>query len=344
MMRMPRWRPGRFLFPATVLVWPLLLMLAACGSSAGPVSVSGKVNGNTWSVTVAEPPADLTRQALQRVVESVLSNVRSQTSGSDSALQRFNTAASEQWVAVPPEFATLVQHTLALGRAAVGAYDVTRRSLLKLWGVGGLSQPARPPAPAELARVRERTGVGLVTVRKDPPALRKAVDGVGLYLADILPAYRAHLVSGRLQALGAENWRIRFGNTLLINAKTGRQAFTVPLPASDGSVRVASDSHIAIASAAAPADRIVLGRRRYASIIDPRTGRPVAHEGQSVTVIAENAIRAGAMARALLVMGPRAGLRFANARGIAARFEYDAAAGEAEPLHSRAFKSYLAGE
>ena len=60
--------------------------------------------------------------------------------------------------------------------------------------------------------------------------------------------------------------------------------------------------------------------QRYSHTIDPRTGRPITHALVSVSVVAENAMHADAMATALLVMGPRDGYALALDRGLAAYF------------------------
>jgi thiamine biosynthesis lipoprotein len=54
-------------------------------------------------------------------------------------------------------------------------------------------------------------------------------------------------------------------------------------------------------------------------IVDPRTDRPAAFTG-SVTVVADTGIRADALSTALFVLGPAAGVDFANRHGIAALF------------------------
>ena len=56
----------------------------------------------------------------------------------------------------------------------------------------------------------------------------------------------------------------------------------------------------------------------YSHTIDPRNGYPVAHEAASVTVVAETAASADAMATALLVLGPDDGLELAEREEIAA--------------------------
>ena len=58
--------------------------------------------------------------------------------------------------------------------------------------------------------------------------------------------------------------------------------------------------------------------RRYSHTIDPRTGWSVTHNLASVTVLGESAAFADAMATALMVLGPEAGMAFAEREGIAA--------------------------
>jgi thiamine biosynthesis lipoprotein len=60
--------------------------------------------------------------------------------------------------------------------------------------------------------------------------------------------------------------------------------------------------------------------QRFSHTIDPRTGRPVAHELASVTVIHPEAARADALATALNVLGPEEGLALARANDLAAYF------------------------
>ena len=59
---------------------------------------------------------------------------------------------------------------------------------------------------------------------------------------------------------------------------------------------------------------------RYSHLIDPTTGRPITHRATSVTVLAENAMMATALATALLVVGDKQGLEIAEANDIAAFF------------------------
>lgn len=334
-------------FIARIVVVSVLLAVAGCGSSDSTktltVTGTNEATGNAWSVVVVDAQDQLTKQSLRKTVSAVLSKVRTQIVGANSALERFNHAAARQWIDVPRPFAGLVQQTLALGRATIGAYDVTRRPLLKLWGKAGLSAPGQPPSRKSIAQARSHTGIGLVTVREQSAALRKTDSQLGLYLADVAAAYRARLLADQLQPLGAVGWRIRFGDTVLVHgSQSGHKPFTVAVRTRSHVLHVELMGDRAVASAAVPAGGLVIGRRRFSAVIDPRTGRPVAHRGHSVTVVSDNAVRAAAMARALLVMGPEAGRQFANARDIAALFVRSTAGNKPPVLYSRTFKQYLA--
>lgn len=322
-----------------VVLWLLMLAVVGCGPTepAAPVNVSGTVGDTAWSVVAMGPPADLSAQALSETVRSVLADVDEQVSGADAALRRFNRAGAGHWVDVPATFAALVQQAVAAGRETVGAYDVTRASLLQFWGLLDAARVA--PASAEsLQLARERTGIGLVDVRSEPPALRKMIAGVGLYLGDLLSAYRARLLAGRLQALGVTGWRIRFGDVLLVHGKPDSdKIFTAMVPTADGATPVSLGRQGAMATAIAPL-QLELGGRRFASVIDPRTGRPITHSVRAVTALAADAVRASALAQALLVMGPQAGRAFANAHGIAARFVLRESKAQSKPLYSYEFR------
>ena len=52
-----------------------------------------------------------------------------------------------------------------------------------------------------------------------------------------------------------------------------------------------------------------LDGKRYGHIVDPRTGWPVANGCKQVTVIAKACLQAGALATAVFILGPDAGLQ-----------------------------------
>jgi FAD:protein FMN transferase len=74
------------------------------------------------------------------------------------------------------------------------------------------------------------------------------------------------------------------------------------------------------------------GAARYSHTIDPRSGEPISHGLAGVTVLHPECMAADAISTALNVLGAAEGLRFAAARGIAARFVQRAGDGFVETL------------
>jgi thiamine biosynthesis lipoprotein len=92
-------------------------------------------------------------------------------------------------------------------------------------------------------------------------------------------------------------------------------------------------------SAGSERDLIVAGQR-IGHILDARTGKPAAFAG-SVTVWHDLGLAADALSTALYVMGPQAGIPWADARGVAACFQVPVGsrAGRYTLVPTRAFTS-----
>jgi thiamine biosynthesis lipoprotein len=82
--------------------------------------------------------------------------------------------------------------------------------------------------------------------------------------------------------------------------------------------------------------------RRYSHILDPRTGRPIAHDLASVTVVDRDGAWADALATALLVLGPQQGRALALRARLAARFVQRRQDGSFAEWSTTAFESLVA--
>ena len=81
----------------------------------------------------------------------------------------------------------------------------------------------------------------------------------------------------------------------------------------------------------------------YSHILDPRTGKPVAHRVVAVSVVAPTAMQADAWATALLVLGRDEGLPLAEKHQLAANFITDTGS-QFEEEGTAAFKALVDGE
>ena len=325
---------------------------ATTGSLA---SLGGESMGTRWSVRLyARPGADL--HALHAGIQQQLDQVVAQMSTweAQSDISRYRRAAAGSWQAIPEGFAQVLDCAIEVARASDGAFDPTLGPLVDLWGFGSAGTPRRVPSGEDIERVRTQCGWQRLQRRAggrellQPGGLQLDLSAIAKgHGADLAAAHlRAHGIAAALVEVGGEvrgygrkpdgqPWRV------LVESAADEGAGEQELPA-----RVLQLEDAAVATSGDRWHRFEQDGQRYAHTLDPRSGRPVADAAATVTVVAADAMHADAWATALTVMGAQAGLDFARAHGLAARFVVrapDPARGPA--LHETmtdAFQAYLA--
>ncbi|HEY6064805.1 MAG TPA: FAD:protein FMN transferase [Thermoanaerobaculia bacterium] len=115
----------------------------------------------------------------------------------------------------------------------------------------------------------------------------------------------------------------RFGDVSVAEPRAGSRRQVAAFRTEDGSVSTSGVSE------------------KPGHIVDPRTGAAASFTG-SVTVVADNGLRADALSTGLFVLGPDEGLDFANRNGIAALFVVPRDDGRWDLIASRCFPEFTA--
>ncbi len=308
---------------------PVLLTVALLGacSPPAPVVLTGDAFGTTWSVRLTGLPGDTNPEGLQLQIVVALDSIDRVMSNwrSDSAIEQFNAAPAGQWIDVPAELAELVTLARTISLASDGAFDITVAPLVRAWGFGPAAQPAVPD-PATLNAARARTGFGHLSVRMNPPALRKAKPGITTDLSAIAKGYAVDRIAAVLDKAGCRSYLVEIGGELRArgqhpDGRAWRAAVRRPeYGLSPEPLTVLPVTDTAVATSGDYLQQFESGGRRYSHIIDPRTGRPAGHNLASVTVLATSAAEADALATALLVLGPVDGPALARAQDLKALF------------------------
>jgi thiamine biosynthesis lipoprotein len=275
--------------------------------------------------------------AIRAEIEAVLADVdvRLSTYRRDSEVSRFNRAPAGKWFAVSPATAEIVATALAISRQTGGALDVTVGPLVRLWHFGPnaiteskSTADLAPPDEAALQAARKLVGYEKLDVRRDPPALRKQVDGLEIDLSAIgegdaidrvaaaiaKRGIKDHLVElgGEIRARGSgpngKSWRVAVEQPPAVRTPTERHEIETAVPLANAAIATSGDYRRFFEQ----------GGHRYSHVIDPSTGRPVDHALAAVTVVADNAITADAWDTALLVLGEKRGYDCAVQHEIAA--------------------------
>jgi FAD:protein FMN transferase len=256
-------------------------------------------------------------------VERRLSNWRA-----DSELSLANAATGRPFSLSPRTFRSL-SVALSLARETDGAFDPTVGAITDALGLTGRapdSLRAHPEAVGwQKARLDPRTRTLFFSTAGG--SIDSGGFGKGEALDYALLELHRHGVGaarlnfgGQISLVGAATAAARredLGEVSVAEPRSGSTRELCRFSTGDGSISTSGVSE------------------RPGHIVDPSTGAAAPFAG-SVTVVADTGTRADALSTALFVLGPKAGIAFADRRGLAALFVVPRG-GEWELRPSRAF-------
>ena len=307
---------------------------------------SGPTMGTSYHVTLATDPGEALRTRLAVDIEATLARIngRMSTYDPESELSRFNAHTGTDWYPVSEETLEVVRTAQEISALTGGAFDVTVGPLVDLWGFGPARPAELPPSNQRISDLLARVGYGLLDLREDPPALRKRKPELHVDLSAIAKGYAVDEVAALLAAAGIEDFLVEIGGEIQASGtnKAGlpwRIAIEKPASGQRTAQRIIGIHDLGLATSGDYRNFFEVSGQRYSHTIDPRTGHPVRHQVASVSVLDPSAMRADALATALLAMGAD-GFAFAERHAIAALvIERDADGGFQERPTS-AFRGY----
>lgn len=229
----------------------------------------------------------------------------------DSEIGRINAAAGAP-VAVSDETRALLKRALGLAEASGGAFDPSWAALRGIWRFASGDTRPKLPLKADLEAALAR--VDFRAVRIEGRAVRLAKPGMALGLGGIAKGYAIDRAAAVLRARGVERFIVDGGGDLYVaGRKPDGRPWTIGVrhPRGPGLLAELPVTDAAVVSSGDYERFFELGGRRYHHIIDLRSGMP-ADRSVAVTVRAPEATLADALATAIFVLGPEAGLALAG--------------------------------
>jgi thiamine biosynthesis lipoprotein len=307
-----------------LLVATAALSLVGCGpGGAGvnlaPVEFSGETMGTRYTVKIDRLPKGASLAALTADVEAVLETVNAQMSSwrDDSEISRFNQHQGTEWFSVSSDTAHVVAESLRISHLSGGAFDATIGPLVDLWGFGSGGRRSQPPSEQEIALVKARVDYRKISVRPDPPAIRKSSGNMELDLSAIAKGFGVDRVAATLQQQGVGGFLVEIGGEVSTaghkpDGSAWRIGVEQPVKGSRGGLHAQVElGEGALATSGDYRNYFQHQGADYSHTIDPRTGLPVVHTLASVSVVSQTCMDADALATALLVLGPEAGYNLA---------------------------------
>ena len=306
-----------------VLSWAVLL--AACGEAADrSIVITGPTMGTTYAVTLHLADVEIDAATLQSQIDNLLERINGQMSTwrADSELSRFNNSRDPGWFPVSAETAYVVEAAAAISALSDGAFDVTVGPIVNLWGFGPEGNNAGPPSEEQIQGTMARVGYRNLAVRASPSALRKQHPEVHVDLSAIAKGFAVDEVARLLDERQIQSYLVEIGGELRARGSKAdgspwRVAIEQPQSGERSAQSIVALRDHAIATSGDYRNYVEKDGKRYSHTINPRTGWPIVHGLASVSVITASAMRADALATAIMVMGPEEGYRLAVDEALA---------------------------
>ncbi len=291
------------------------------------LELTGPTMGTRYMIKVFDPPqfeSDIRVEvdALLRRMNDLMS-----TYLDTSELSRFNQSSSTDWFEVDAETATVVAYAQSVAQKTGGAFDITVGPLVNAWSFGPDPRTQTVPGPERLEQLRRVVGYEKLSVRTDPPALRKSIPELQVDLSAIAKGYAVDRVVQLLNESGAPNVFVEIGGEVRTSGNKNGQWWKVGIQVPDQaneavliahSLNTGAGNDQSMATSGDYRNFFEVDGVRYSHTIDPRTARPIDHALASVSVVAESCMEADAWATALNVVGPDEGRRLAEVEGLSA--------------------------
>lgn len=282
---------------------------------------------------------NITEKALTQFVQNALDRVdfAMSTYRNDSEVSRFNASESLDWFSVSRETAHVVQIAQEISELTQGTFDITVGPLVDRWGFGPEKQTV-PPTQEEIEQILSSVGYQRLSVRLDPPTLKKEVPTLRIDLSGIAKGFAVDQIAETLEKQRFQNYMIEVGGETRTKGEKspGQQwviGIEIPVPQWWGEPKIQRLAHLGSKSMATSGDYqnfVDYKGIRFSHIIDPRTGWPTEKEEieaphlqtrlGSLSVVDSSCVRADALTKGFYILGIEKGLKLANEQGIAVLF------------------------
>lgn len=306
------------------------------------VEEQGLVFGTIYHITYE----NVDGKSLQLEVDSLLCEVDASLSmfNPQSVIARIN--RNDSSVVLDTFFTMVYTKALEVSEASEGAFDITVAPLVNVWGFG--SEKQREVSQNVIDSLLPF--IGYTKIKLEDGKIVKDDSQIMLDASAIAKGFACDVVAKYFDQCGIDNYMVEIGGEVALKGvnsagKAWRVGINKPM---DDSTQVKNEIQEVVkmqsggmATSGNYRNFYMRDGKKYAHIINPKTGFPVNHNLLSATIIAEDCMTADAFATACMVLGLEGSLRLCETHSnLAGFFIYDDN-GVYKTAFSANFQSYL---
>lgn len=289
----------KFLFP--VLIG--LVLISACQSNENKlITIEGEAQGTTWHISYISEDGINLKQAIDSILKDI--DLSLSTYVPVSIISRINN--NEPDIRVDPYFIDVFNKSMEVSQRTGGLFDVTVGPLINAWGFGFSKK-----ANIDSTRIDSILQyVDYKMLKLDGNILIKEKKDVKLDFNAIAQGYSVDVLALYLEKRGIKNYLVELGGELIAKGKKNTENWKAGIdhPIQNTSSERKLEAIIeldnrALCTSGNYRKFYEENGKRYAHILDPRTGFPARQNILSASVLADDAMTADAYATAFMVMG-----------------------------------------
>lgn len=297
---------------AVLLLAALSLVLLRKSDQLSQIQRSRLQLGTVVEIT-AFGPENITEEAVRAAfdeidrIEAMMSSHRV-----DSEVSHFNRAT--QSASLSAETQDVLRAGIRYSRLSDGAFDPTLGNLVRLWGFDSDRQEV--PESAAIEGALKMSGEEAVLF-EDGLAVKRS-PGVQLDLGGIAKGFAVDRAIEVLRQGGVQAASVNAGGDIRLLGQRPDRLWRVALQhprKRDGLLGTLELENVAVVTSGDYERFFEVEGERYHHLLDPRTGYP-GRLCQGVTVVAETALAADALATAAFILGPDAGIDLLEKQGV----------------------------
>jgi thiamine biosynthesis lipoprotein len=320
-----------------ILVGVLLIGCDGRGGGRGPVWIDRKAEAMdaTLKMSLEGPTLAAAVEASQAVLSAVgASDALLSPNRPDSRVSELNAIAVGAIGKMDPALCRLLREVDRDAAEVPGVFDLVIGSLVDAWDLNG---DGRVPSVMELEAARRASGNGGMQLNLDRCVAQRLAAAAGVEPWGFVKGYTLRAARDSLVAHGVQSAQVRFGQQVMVMGPTeagGPWRLAIPSPEDNEEAVFTLWLAGGSASTSSQSGRYVRAAgQKIGHILDPRTGTPVPGWG-SLTVVADDPLRADVLSTALFVLGPDSayawaerhndvGVLILDRRDGAIRFQYN---------------------
>lgn len=260
------------------------------------------------------------------IANAILSEVDAELIRLDSLLNRFSEASLVSElnralrIKAPEDIIQLFLLSDSVSRITDGLFDISIAPLLELWGF--YEHEFKNPDTAKITLVKKLVDCRKIKIENDSIIIP---EGMKIDLGAIAQGYAADRVAMILKERNIISALINIGGEIVgIGQSPKKRPWRIGIrnPRAEGVIERVELENAALSTSGDYEKYFIIEDQRYPHIINPKTGFP-ALNFVSVTIFADNAAYADAMATAVAIMGSAEGVKFLDSLGIRGIIYYE---------------------